>query len=182
VPDPSRDEALELLEDGDTRLGALVDRLSEDDLTRPATIGGGAWSAKDLIGHIASWGEIALEAVSDWQAAKMPRTQAEGFWTHQVVDRVNAENVESKRGLPLDEVVSRSAEIHRAVLAAIRSLGDPDWNSPPPYPAAERITLGHVLGGILSAPNRPFGHAFAHLPDLHAYVESLGPEAESPTG
>jgi hypothetical protein len=174
MPEPTRDEALTELEDGDAQLAALFDRLSEEDLTRPATIGGGDWSAKDLMGHIASWEEIALEAVADWQAGKMPRTEVQGFWTHQVVDRVNAENVENKHSLPLDEVTSLSAETHRAVLAAIRSLSDPDWDGPPPYPAAERTTLGHVLGGILSAPNRPFGHAFAHIPDLQAYVESLG--------
>ena len=30
------------------------------------------------------------------------------------------------------------------------------------------------LGGILGAADGPFRHAFAHLPDLHAYVASLG--------
>ncbi len=27
-----------------------------------------------------------------------------------------------------------------------------------------------LLGSVMGAPKRPFGHAFAHLPDLEAFV------------
>jgi hypothetical protein len=172
MPPPSRDQALAELEEGHARLAGLLERLSDDDLTRPATIGDGDWSAKDLVGHVESWEEIALRALADWRQGKTPETQQPGYWTHQTVDRVNAENVQRKRGLGLSEVRSRSDRTHQAVMEAIQGMDDTEWTSPAPYPVDEPTTLADVLGGILSAPDRPFGHAFAHLPDLEAYVHS----------
>ena len=55
MADLSRDEAVAELEDGQRRIDQLLQGLSEEDLIRPATIGGGDWSAKDLIGHVATW-------------------------------------------------------------------------------------------------------------------------------
>jgi hypothetical protein len=63
----TREQAIQTLEDGQRRLDALFGQLAEEQLVRPATIGGGDWSAKDLLGHIARWNEIAIEARDAWR-------------------------------------------------------------------------------------------------------------------
>ena len=59
-----RQEALATLAEGDAALGALFAQLSSDQLIEPATIGGGDWSAKDLLGHIAFWEELAAQTLA----------------------------------------------------------------------------------------------------------------------
>ncbi len=64
---PSRPQALRVLGEDHESVRELVERLGSDDLARPATIGGGDWSAKDLLGHLTSWEEHALEALAAWR-------------------------------------------------------------------------------------------------------------------
>ena len=71
----SRAEAIEKLHDGQSRLEILVARLSDEEMVEPGTIGGGDWSAKDLIGHIAWWEEIAMDALTDWRAGRRPSVE-----------------------------------------------------------------------------------------------------------
>jgi hypothetical protein len=44
-----------------------VEPLNRDDFVRSATITGGYWSAKDLVGHLTSWEEHALGALAAWR-------------------------------------------------------------------------------------------------------------------
>ena len=78
----ARAEAVTLLEEGHKALQAVFARLSADEMTRPATIGTGAWSAKDLLGHIAFWEELATETVAAWRAGRRPPTEGSlaGAW------------------------------------------------------------------------------------------------------
>jgi len=69
---------------------------------------------------------------------------------------------------------TRAAAAHAAVVAAIEGAGDDEWLARPAYPGARRPSLADLLGRVLGAPNRPFGHAFAHLDDLRDYAGSLG--------
>ena len=52
-------------------------------------------------------------------------------------------------------------------------MTDDEWTARVPYDAERRRTLAGLLGSIAGAPQRPFGHAFAHIPDLEAFVSSL---------
>src|SRR5438445_8463916 len=72
MPHVRRDEASAILRDGQERLDDLLGGMSEGDLVRPATIGGGDWSAKDLIGHVAAWEELAVQALAEWRRGQMP--------------------------------------------------------------------------------------------------------------
>ncbi len=49
---PSREDAVRILDDGHGQIHSLVERLTEQDFERTATIGGGDWSARDLVGHL----------------------------------------------------------------------------------------------------------------------------------
>jgi hypothetical protein len=174
MPQPTRDEALATLDEGQSALDALLARLSDDQLTRPATIGGGDWSAKDLLGHVAFWEELALQALDAVRAGGSP--DAEGIFGagSAGVDAANARNQERTSAQSLSDVRARAATAHQAIVAAIQGMSDAEWRSKVPIKGGRRETIDALLGGIMGAPKRPFGHVFAHLDDLRAFVESLG--------
>lgn len=167
---PTRADALATLEEGQAGLDALLGGLSEEELTRPATIGGGDWSAKDLIGHIAFWEEVALEVLGAWRRG-VGLNLAEAF-APGGTDGMNAWNQERKARWSLQRVQRDAQETHRRLVNEMEGLSDEDWRSLVPSPTARRARLGTRLGGVLGAPKRPFAHAFAHIPDLEAYVAS----------
>jgi len=168
----TREEALAILQDGDERLAELLGRLSDEETSRPATIGGTEWSAKDLIGHIAFWEEIALATIEPWLRGERPRI--EETFTAGDADALNAWNEERKAAWSLDRARTTSADTHRRLIAAIGAMTAEAWITPRAFPGTgEQDDLAAELGGVLGAPDRPFGHAFAHIPDLDAYVAGL---------
>jgi hypothetical protein len=169
---PTRAEALATLEAGRSAIEDLLAQLSDDDLTRPATIGGGDWSAKDLIGHLAFWEELAVEALAAWRGGR--RSAADGLVGDAGVDAANARDQAGTAAEPLERVRARAAAAQAAVRAAIESASDEEWRAPLTRPDGRTATLAERLGGILGAPGQPFGHAFAHLDDLRAYARTLG--------
>jgi len=169
---PSRQEALAILHEGQEALDSLVEQLSPTDLARPATIGGGDWPAKDLIGHMAFCEEIALVTIEAWLRGERP--PIEETFTAGETDEQNAWNQERKQSWSLDRVRGESAATHRQLVAAIEGMTDQEWTSRRPFEGDDaHEDLGTELGDVLGAPDRPFGHAFAHLPDLEAYARSV---------
>jgi hypothetical protein len=179
VAQPTRDEAVRTLQEGQDRVDALVEGLSEGQLTRPGTIGDGDWSAKDLIGHLATWEEAALRTLEEFQRGEMPWIETDDgpFAAPDAgrVDVFNARTVAEKQRRTLAEVAAQAGRTHRELVDAIEGLSDEEWRAKATYPTPmdRRRRLVTLLGSVLGAPRRPFGHAFAHLPDLEAYVASL---------
>ena len=163
---PSRAQALATLEAGQEELDSLFGQLTDAELSQPATIGPGEWAAKD----IAFWEELALETIDAWRAGLRPRV--EDISGPAGTDQANAENQARTAPQSSAEIRSRAASAHQALLAAIHSLSDADWNAPATYDTPTRASLGELLGSVLGAPDRPFGHTYAHLDDLRAYVRS----------
>jgi hypothetical protein len=174
----SRDEAVATLQEGHGRVTELLDQLSEDDAIRPATIGGGDWSAKDLRAHLTTWEEAALQALAQWREGQRPTIEVEAFASDEGVDRFNAATVEAKAKLPLADVRAEAERVHAALVHEIEAMTDQDWSARAPYETERRRHLVELLGSILGAPKRPFGHAFAHLPDLEDFVSSVGDAGE----
>ncbi|MGZ4104026.1 MAG: DinB family protein [Actinomycetota bacterium] len=173
MPTPSRDEALATLEEGHRLLEALFARLDDEQFVAPKTIGGGDWSAKDLLGHIAFWEELALEALADLRAGATPRIEAIFARAAEGIDEINAGNQQRTAMRSLEEAKARAAAAREALVTAIGSMSDDEWGSKVPYETERRETTAALLASILGAPKRPFGHAFAHIPDLEAYVSQL---------
>ena len=161
-----RVEALATLRDGDARIQDLLAGLTPDELSAPATIGGGDWSAKDLVGHLAFWEELALSALTVWKQGAEPDTVG-------AVDEVNAANHVRKAKWSLERVLAESREVHERLMREIKGLPDREWSAPPPKSFARRESLGARLGGLTGAADGMFRHAFAHLGDLRGYVEPL---------
>ena len=172
----TRADAFATLEEGQARLDDLLGRLSDKELARPATIGGGDWSAKDLLGHIAFWEEVALTVLDSWRRER-PLNLAEAF-APGGTDGMNAWNQERKGRWSLQRVQRDAEKTHRTLMTQMQRLSDEEWRSVVPTTAAQRSRLVTRLGGVLGAPRRPFGHAFAHIPDLEAYVRALHGVAE----
>src|SRR5258708_18797710 len=139
----SRAEAIETLHDGQSRLEILVAHLSDEEMLKPGTIGGGDWSAKDLIGHVAFWEEIAMDALADWRADRMP-TVEEAFAREGGVDELNARDQETTRQQSLPELRVQARRAHDLVIEAISRMSDVEWDGPPPYPTERRRTLGGI--------------------------------------
>jgi hypothetical protein len=169
----SRAEAVRILEEGHGRVRDLLAGVGEEDFTRLATIGGGDWSAKDLLGHLATWEEAALQALADWRAGRTPMIETDVFALEGGVDAFNARTVEAKARQSPVAVRRASDEAHATLVAEIQGMTDEEWASKAPYPSERRRRLGNLLGSILGAPKRPFGHAFAHIPDLEAFRAAL---------
>ena len=164
-------EAVATLEEGRAQLEALLASLDDAQLSQPATIGGGEWSAADLLAHVAFWEEIALQAAAEWRAGQAP--WIETVFREKRVDAVNAENFERSRGDAPDVVRERAARAHQALVDLVAGMDAGEWAGRAPYRTSRRETLGMMLGAITGASGRGYGHVFAHLPDLEAYVSSL---------
>jgi hypothetical protein len=161
-------EAEALLEDGSREFDRLARDLSAADATRTATIGGGDWSVKDLIGHIAHWEELALETLR--------RARKDGSLSRVALDDVDAENardVERKADWNIGKVRQESAATHDELVRSIRGTSGEEWTMRRPLAQGGEGTLGEMLGSVLGAPDRPFGHVWAHLEDLKNNVSSL---------
>ena len=176
---PSRQEAISILEEGNARLHELLDGVSEEHLSREASIGGGEWSAKDLIAHLATWEELALRSLAEWRRGEVPWVESDdGPFRRSGTERVDAFNaraVAENRGLSLEEVRRNSEETHQRLVAEITALSDEEWSAKAFYSTegGRRNRLVTLLGAILGAPKGPFAHAFAHIPDAEAFVSSV---------
>ena len=175
MPDAlTRADAIATLEEGQSKLDALFARLSDEAMERPKTIGGGDLSAKDLLGHVAFWEEIGGDLLEAQRAGRQPRVAAIFGGGDGSVDRANAEDQARNAAMSLADVRQRAATAHRALVDGIRSLADDEWSALPTYESPRQRPLGELLGGITGAKDRPFGHAWAHLDDLEAYVKGAG--------
>ena len=173
MADLTRDEALRTLDEGQQQLDDLLSGVGEADLVRPATIGGGDWSAKDVVGHVAIWEEAAIDALADIRRGEVPKIES-FFREEGGVDRYNAETMPGIQALSVEAARVRAKAAHDTLLDQIRGLTDEEWRAPVPYKTERRRTLASLLGSITGAPQRPFGHVFAHLQDVEAFVRSLG--------
>src|SRR5438309_4032353 len=92
MSESTRQEALATLQQGNDALAALFAQLSPDQMVKAATIGGGDWSAKDLLGHIAFWEELAAQTLAEWRAGQRP--SIENAFGQPATDAANARNQE----------------------------------------------------------------------------------------
>jgi hypothetical protein len=178
----TRDEALRVLEERHAANAALFGRLSDDQMTAAGTIGGGTWSAKDLLGHIAAWERYAFETLGSIRRGEVPAIETVAG-DQDAVNRLNDEAIARDANLPLQHVRESSESAFRDLVGVIRSMTDAEWNAAydtgdtgdTEDPGGAPETVGEVLGGITSAPppDGSFAHVSAHIEALRSYVESV---------
>ncbi len=165
VPTPSRIAAIRTLERDHASVRALLAELPPRAITTVG-LGGGAWSPKDLIGHLASWEEYALEALDAWAAGRGPAID-KLLWSSGT-GRVNRDAVTRKSKLSAREITRRADATHEELMRQLRAMSDARWRKP--GTSRGRKPVGERLGGILGGPTGPFRHADAHLKELRAFV------------
>jgi len=164
MPALSRHEALATLEAGQQELDSLLYELSDAELDEPRTIGD--WAAKDVVGHVAFWEELALQTIDSFRGGVTPRVATMG------TDELNAENQAAQVGHNIFELRARAGDAHASLVSAIGTLSDHDWHGSLPWQDPQHATLAEMLGGVLGSEGRPFGHAYAHTEQLRAFVAS----------
>lgn len=140
----TRNEALATLAEGKAALDALISQLDDTQFERPATIGGGDWSARDLVAHLAWWEEIAQQAVDDWRAGRVPWIEA--VFRDGTVDDVNAGNDARTRGQSSAEVRERAARAHASIVATISEMADDEWAEKAFLRRGQAQELRHAAG------------------------------------
>jgi DinB family protein len=164
VPDPGPDEAIRLVRTDRVRTNELLRRLPMSALTTPG-LGGGDWSPKDLIGHLESWEQHALDALDAWSGGQ--EAPSDRALRRLGLDGFNLAEVERKATWSVGDSIDRASQTHRRLLAALGSISAAEWAAPPP--AESQGSLGTRLGGILGGPAGPFRHDLAHRPDLETF-------------
>jgi hypothetical protein len=142
----SQSGALRILEEEHESVRELAEGLRNEDFERRATIGGGDWSAKDLLGHLTSWEEHALEALKAWRRGE-PAPVQRALRVHGL-NAVNAESVAADRNRSSATVRRRFDDVQRRMVAEIRSM-----------PGARRRRAGvrPLAGGPTRVLPRGFG-------------------------
>jgi hypothetical protein len=165
----SRRNAIRILEEGHAAVSALLDRLPPRALSRPG-LGGGDWSPKDLVGHLESWEEYAIEALDAWAEGKGVPIDEE-VWS-KGTSRVNVDAVARKASRSAPEMRRHAERTHAELVRRFEAMSDARWRAP--GTPRGRKPVGARLGGILGGSGGDFRHAQAHLKDLQAFVTEHG--------
>lgn len=167
VPEPpSRRAALRMLRESRERTLDLLEQIPPRAFTRPG-LGGGEWSPKDLVGHLTSWEEYALDALAAWERGE--RAPIDDLQFTVSTSRINRQNVDRKASWSVARVRREGQRTHAELVEAIERLTDARWRTP--ATPRGRKPLGLRIGGIVGGPGGPFRHDEAHHPSLLAYVE-----------
>lgn len=170
--------ALELLDVEHAAVQALIDELSDEEMTRPNTIEYGLYSGqecafKDLLAHLLTYEAYAIEAIDAWK-------RGEKHWISDAMRdpaqsrKVHFEGIDCRRENALSDTLAEWERTKSGLMQAIGALTDAEWRSPAPYVTSEATDLGGMLEAILVAPPRPmYRHLPVHIPDSDAYVRGL---------
>jgi len=132
-------------------------------------IGGGEWSPKDLLGHLALWHEIALRTIDEARAGEEPWIV--GVFTGPGPGP-NDDELAARAGWSLDRARSAYEESYAMVQSALEGMSDEEWDRAVEGWSGKPPTLGGLLGVVLGMDRLPFGHAFAHLQELRDFVDA----------
>ena len=165
----TRDQAKEILVTSRERTKALISDLSDSQLKSRTQLGGGAWSIKDLLGHLAGYEEQATAIA----LGKKPRFDFSKFAS---VDERNAADIERKRDWSVKQVRQDLTNMRTALLDAIDGMDDERWLTKIETRNG-RSALALVLGNLLVGGHYGlFAHDLAHITDLKKSVKALTAE------
>lgn len=164
-----RRQAIRILQRGRFEIDALIREIPKRGLATPG-VGGGLWSPKDLVGHLASWEEHALDAVAAWERGE--RAPIDDLGRMLSTRAINDQNVSRKSDWSFARVQRESERTHEELIATIRVFDVGRWTEP--VGPRGRRPLWQRLGGILGGPGGPFRHDESHLPSLGEFVSRHG--------
>jgi hypothetical protein len=104
----TRDEVQAALDGNFKQLMDCLGQLTEEELTEAPSVG--HWTVKDVIAHVWSWGDEAVQTIKHWQK---PRPWQAGV---AYDDAWNEAQVAARRALPLITVVDGVTGMHRRLV------------------------------------------------------------------
>ncbi len=163
---PTRSEAMQVLSACRASTMEIVGELDDRQMKTVASLGGGSWSVKDLLGHLAGYEEQAVAIAT----GKKPPFD---FGRFRSVDERNAADLERKRAWTVKRV-RKDLEVTRSeLLEVIDNMDDERWS------AKIRTRTGYsglalVLGRLLVGGRHGlYAHDLAHIVDLRKSVRML---------
>jgi hypothetical protein len=154
-----------VVEDSWRRLDAAIAGLDEAALTVPGVVG--EWSIKDLIGHVATWEERAVQHVERWRRGEPPALRG------VAIDEYNAQEAARRQGWMLAKVLDDAAETRRRLRAALTSITENEWATVITIDDRQQ-TAGEWLGSALGGDEGPGTHAAEHATEIRAWRDARG--------
>jgi uncharacterized protein (TIGR03083 family) len=162
---PTRVQAIEILQASRAPILELIEGLEDSQMKTRTVLGGGEWSVKDLLGHLAGYEEDALAIAT----GRRPRHSGK----FDSVDERNAADLERRRKWSVKRVRDDLEQSRVALIKAIEILDDKQWSSKIQTKTG-RSALGLVLGRLLVGDRHGlFAHDLAHLRDLQRSIKQL---------
>ena len=112
--------------------------LSDEAMSQPGLVG--EWSGKDLLGHIETWEDEAIEAMGEVMRGNRPS----GYRKHGGIDVFNARESAKKARLSLGEARGRLTDSHRRLVEVVAGMPGEHWGRENPVRRRLRLdTYGH---------------------------------------
>lgn len=156
-------ELLRQFREGRAALDALLDGLSDSDLTQPGVVGD--WSIKDVLAHLTFWQGRAVDgvgqALGDYPQLEFPRVPDE-----EAMHRLNADAYQRSRNRPLREVQAEFNRTADLLLGLIQRLTGEQLNSTAAW------TFDEPQWQAIA--NESFEHFEEHADDIRAWKAGRG--------
>ncbi len=171
-----RTEALRLLKIEHDAVLALIDTLTDEEMTRPDTIRYGLYADqhlafKDLLAHLICYEVYAIEAINDW------KTNTKHWVIDGIVNegrKIHYGGIADRAHLSLDEQVEEVQQVYALLEDIFAKMVDAEWAEEAFYPTSDPTNLGGMIERIVVAPPRPmYRHLPVHIPDTDAYIKRL---------
>lgn len=154
----TRNEILQAIQAQHAELNTVLATLPTAQLQQPLVAW---WNAKDLLGHIALWEQVALKFIREYKHEGVPKQL--GIKDDDDLDRYNKRGVAIRRDLPFDVVRAELDATYHDLIAEIESLSDADLRRPLPEPWGEGATLERLIAV----------NAYQHVPEHIEQITAL---------
>ena len=163
-PKMSKAELLERIDASYAALAKTLQRLSDDQLSRPAPSG---WAIKDHLAHLAAWElgiAVLLQHRPRFAAMQVEEAMEQGKNTDELNDLIYQQNA----GLSPAEAREKFEAAHSQMLHALAALNDDDLYKPYTdyLPEGSQGSQEPVLNWII-------GDTFEHFDEHQAYIREL---------
>ncbi len=173
-----RAAALRLLQIEHQAVAALIDALTDEEMTRRDTIQYGMYfdqecSFKDLLAHLICYEVYTVEAIQAWRRDR-------AHWAIEAVQdprrgrEIHYGGIADRAQLSLAEQLDEYQAVSQALERALTTMSEAEWRDAPSFSIAEATDLGGMIEGIMVLPPRPmYRHLPVHIPDAAQYIRSL---------
>ena len=160
----TKQEVAEALRTSVQRAEKIAAGLSDADLTRPVLPG---WTVKDVYAHLASLGASPSFFIAMAQRAASGAGGGGGMGSGFDINAFNAQQVEKRKGMSLEELLAEFRQGHEQGIALIESTSDEvlEKKMPDPFRGGMSTALEMIQGSCAE-------HEAGHLDDVVAALRA----------